>query len=53
MAIPASQAPFPSITKTWHTESYAAINSTRPELSAKGKVVVQPALPLRAPALRQ
>lgn len=31
--------PFPSLTKTWHSESYPAIDPTRPELSAKGKVV--------------
>src|SRR5437899_9505867 len=31
---------FPSFTKTWHNTAYAAIDPTRPELSAKGKVVV-------------
>lgn len=31
--------PFPSLTKTWHSEPYPAIDPTRPELSAKGKVV--------------
>lgn len=32
--------PFPSFTKTWHNSSYAAINPSRPELSAKGRNVV-------------
>lgn len=32
--------PFPSLTNTWHSEPYDAISPTRPELSAKGKVVV-------------
>ena len=32
-------APFASITKTWHNTSYPAISPTRPELSAKGKSV--------------
>lgn len=40
MAIPASQAPFPSLTQIWHTESYPAIDPSRPELSASGKIVV-------------
>lgn len=31
--------PFPSLTKTWHSEPYPAIDPTRPELSAKSKVV--------------
>ena len=31
--------PFPSLTKEWHSQSYAAIDPLRPELSAKGKVV--------------
>jgi NAD(P)-dependent dehydrogenase (short-subunit alcohol dehydrogenase family) len=30
---------FPSPTKTWHNTSYPSISPTRPELSAKGKVV--------------
>lgn len=33
-------ATFPSYTKTWHSSSYDAINPTRPENSAQGKVVV-------------
>jgi len=33
-------APFPSPTKTWHTEKYQSIDPTRPELSARGKTVV-------------
>lgn len=32
-------APFPSLTKTWHSKYYSAIDPSRPELSAKGKVV--------------
>lgn len=32
--------PFPSLTKTWHTESYPAISPTRPELSTDSKTVV-------------
>ncbi|KFA69574.1 hypothetical protein S40285_09107 [Stachybotrys chlorohalonatus IBT 40285] len=31
---------FPSLTKVWHRESYPAISPSRPEISAKGKVVV-------------
>ncbi|KAK9242825.1 hypothetical protein V1506DRAFT_546309 [Lipomyces tetrasporus] len=31
---------FVSFTKAWHNEPYAAIDPTRPELSAKGKFVV-------------
>ncbi|OCT46918.1 putative oxidoreductase [Cladophialophora carrionii] len=31
---------FTSFTKTWHSESYATISPTRPELSASGKNVV-------------
>ncbi|KAK9320873.1 NAD(P)-binding protein [Lipomyces orientalis] len=31
---------FVSFTKSWHNEPYAAIDPTRPELSAKGKFVV-------------
>ncbi|KAF3765748.1 NAD(P)-binding protein [Cryphonectria parasitica EP155] len=31
---------FPSLTKVYHGESYPAISPSRPELSAKGKVVV-------------
>ena len=31
---------FPSLTKTWHTESYPAISPSRSELSVRGKVVV-------------
>lgn len=37
--VPAAEAPFPS-PFTWHTASYPAIDPTRAELSAKGKVVV-------------
>ncbi|ETI19902.1 hypothetical protein G647_08917 [Cladophialophora carrionii CBS 160.54] len=32
-------APFPSLTKEWHSEPYPSIDPTRPELSAKGKVI--------------
>lgn len=31
---------FPSLTKKWHSETYEAISPKRPELSAKGKVIV-------------
>jgi NAD(P)-dependent dehydrogenase (short-subunit alcohol dehydrogenase family) len=31
---------FPSLTRLWHTKSYPSISPSRPELSAKGKVVV-------------
>lgn len=31
---------FPSLTKKWHSEAYDAIDPRRPELSAKGKVIV-------------
>lgn len=31
---------FPSLTKKWHSETYDAISPKRPELSAKGKVIV-------------
>lgn len=31
---------FPSLTKKWHSEAYDAIDPKRPELSAKGKVIV-------------
>ncbi|KAL2833634.1 hypothetical protein BJY01DRAFT_90608 [Aspergillus pseudoustus] len=34
------QPPFPSLTATWHNESYPAISPTRPELSAAGKTVI-------------
>ncbi|KAL4986838.1 hypothetical protein BDW68DRAFT_197814 [Aspergillus falconensis] len=34
------QPPFPSLTTTWHNESYPAISPLRPELSAAGKTVV-------------
>jgi NAD(P)-dependent dehydrogenase (short-subunit alcohol dehydrogenase family) len=34
-----TSAPFPSLTRLWHTTPNAAINPTRPELSAKGKIV--------------
>lgn len=30
---------FPSVTKTWHSKPYAAIDPSRPKLSAKGKVI--------------
>ncbi|KAH8810621.1 putative oxidoreductase [Xylogone sp. PMI_703] len=33
-------APFPSPTSTWHTETYESLSPSRPELSAKGKIVV-------------
>lgn len=33
-------APFPSLTKKWHTSSHPAIDPTRPELSAAGKTLV-------------
>jgi hypothetical protein len=33
-------APFPSLTETWHTRSYAAISPKRRELTAQGKTVV-------------
>lgn len=32
--------PFPSLTRSWHSKAYPAIDPARPELSAKGKVVV-------------
>ncbi|KEY68303.1 hypothetical protein S7711_07050 [Stachybotrys chartarum IBT 7711] len=32
-------APFPSLTKTWHTNTYPAISPTRPEVSAVDKTV--------------
>lgn len=35
-----STPPLPSFTKTWHSEPYAAIDPTRPELSQQGKTVV-------------
>ena len=31
--------PFPSLTKQWHSKAYSAIDPTRPELTAKGKVI--------------
>lgn len=34
------QPPFPSLTATWHNESYPAISPIRPELSAAGKTVI-------------
>ena len=30
---------FPSLTKTWHSKSYSAIDPSRSELSAKGRVI--------------
>jgi NAD(P)-dependent dehydrogenase (short-subunit alcohol dehydrogenase family) len=33
-------APFPSPTSKWHSEKYDSISPTRPELSAKGKIVM-------------
>lgn len=30
----------PSLTNTWHSDTYAAISPLRPELSAKGKTVI-------------
>jgi NAD(P)-dependent dehydrogenase (short-subunit alcohol dehydrogenase family) len=33
-------APFPSPTSTWRTNTYPSLSPTRPELSAKGKVVI-------------
>jgi NAD(P)-dependent dehydrogenase (short-subunit alcohol dehydrogenase family) len=35
----ATSTPFPSLTKIWHTSPSPAISPSRPELSAKGKVV--------------
>ena len=35
-----SSPPFPCPTKTWHNDTYADIDPTRPELSAKGKRIV-------------
>ncbi|KAF2766521.1 NAD(P)-binding protein [Teratosphaeria nubilosa] len=35
----AKTIPYPSLTKTWHDKPYPALDPTRPELSAKGKVV--------------
>jgi NAD(P)-dependent dehydrogenase (short-subunit alcohol dehydrogenase family) len=32
-------APFPSLTRKWHSEPYPSIDPTRPELSATGKIV--------------
>ena len=32
--------PFPSFTQTWHTDTYSAINPSRPELSLRSKKVV-------------
>lgn len=34
------QPPFPSLTASWHNESYPAISPVQPELSAAGKTVV-------------
>ncbi|EAW15344.1 SDR family NAD(P)-dependent oxidoreductase [Aspergillus clavatus NRRL 1] len=34
------QPPLPSVTATWHNQSYEAISPTRPELSAQGKTVI-------------
>lgn len=33
-------APFPSPTSTWHDNTYPSLSPSRPELSAKGKIVV-------------
>lgn len=35
-----STPPFPCPTKTWHNDTYAEIDPTRPELSAKGKRII-------------
>ncbi|KAL4935198.1 hypothetical protein BDV06DRAFT_234562 [Aspergillus oleicola] len=34
------ETPFPSLTSTWHNDSYPSISSLRPELSAAGKTVI-------------
>jgi len=34
-----TSAPFPSLTQKWHTSPSVSISTSRPELSAKGKVV--------------
>ena len=34
------QPPFPSLTATWHNDTYPSISPTRPELSAAGKTIV-------------
>src|SRR6266487_856252 len=34
-----TSAPFPSLTQKWHTSLSVSISTSRPELSAKGKVV--------------
>ncbi len=33
-------APFPSLTETWHTNTYAAISPTRKELSVANKTII-------------
>ena len=35
-----TKAPFPTPTKTWHDTTYASLDPSRPELSAKGKTVL-------------
>jgi NAD(P)-dependent dehydrogenase (short-subunit alcohol dehydrogenase family) len=37
---PVPVPPMPSLTKTWHSAPYAAIDPTQPKLSSKGKTVV-------------
>jgi NADPH:quinone reductase-like Zn-dependent oxidoreductase len=37
---PVPVPPMPSLTKTWHSAPYAAIDPTQPKLSAKGKTFV-------------
>lgn len=34
------QPPLPSVTPTWHNDTYDAIAPSRPELSAEGKTVI-------------
>ena len=38
--IPASEAPFPSFTKTWYRNTYSSISPTAPQQSALGKTVI-------------
>jgi NADPH:quinone reductase-like Zn-dependent oxidoreductase len=40
LPIMATPAIFPVYTKVWHSEPYPAISPTKPELSARGKVVI-------------
>ncbi|PVI01574.1 NAD(P)-binding protein [Periconia macrospinosa] len=34
------QPPFPSFTSTWHNDTYAAIDPTKPDLSQTGKTII-------------